>query len=67
MPTRTVNEGSLVSLSGTFTDPGSADTHTQTWSVSASNGQVVAGGSGASFSFTPNDNGTYTVTLHGHR
>ncbi len=49
-------------LSGTFSDPGTADTHTQAWSVSASNGQVIADGSGATFSFTPNDNGTYTVT-----
>ncbi len=60
---QTANEGSLVSLSGSFTDPGSADTHTLGWSVSASNGQVVAGGSGAAYSFVPNDNGTYTVTF----
>jgi PKD repeat protein len=59
---QTVNEGDTVNLSGTFSDPGAADTHTQTWSVVASNGQVIADGSGSSFSFTPNDNGTYTVT-----
>ena len=33
------------------------------WSVVASNGQVIPAGTGASFSFTPTDNGTYTVTL----
>ena len=32
---QTVNEGSLVSLSGSFTDPGSADTHTFVWHVVA--------------------------------
>jgi hypothetical protein len=59
---QSANEGAMVSLSGTFTDPGTADTHTETWSVVASNGQVIPAGSGASFNFVPNDNGTYTVT-----
>ena len=59
---QTVSEGTPVNLSGSFTDPGSADTHLQSWSVSASNGQVIPSGSGASFSFVPHDNGTYTVT-----
>lgn len=60
---QTVSEGALVTLNGTFTDAGSADTHTLLWHVEASNGQVIADGTGASFSFTPNDNGTYTVTF----
>ncbi len=59
---QTVNEGDTVNLSGSFTDPSSADTHTQTWSVVASNGQTIANGSGGTFSFVPNDNGTYTIT-----
>src|SRR5204862_228139 len=59
---QTVNEGDAVHLSGAFTDPGTADTQTQIWSVAASNGQVIGGGSGSAFSFVPNDNGTYTVT-----
>ena len=59
---QTVNEGDTVSLSGSFTDPGSADTHSQVWSVVASNGQLIGNGTGGSFSFVPNDNGTYTVT-----
>jgi PKD repeat protein len=46
-----------------FTDAGSADTHTFLWQVSAGNGQVIAEGTDQAFSFTPNDNGTYTVTF----
>ena len=59
---RTVNEGTAVTLSGSFSDPGTADTHTQVWSVQASNGQVIGNGSGSGFLFVPNDNGTYTIT-----
>jgi hypothetical protein len=60
---QTVDEGDLVSLTGTFSDPGSADTHTYLWSVVASNGQLIANGTDSTFSFTPNDNGTYDVTF----
>ena len=60
---QTVNEGDLVSLSGSFTDPGSADTHTFVWHVVASNGQTITNGTGQNFSFTPNDNGSYVVTF----
>src|SRR5207248_1221484 len=35
---RTVNEGSAITLFGTFTDPGSADTWTFNWHVVSSNG-----------------------------
>jgi PKD repeat protein len=56
-------EGTAISLGGSHTDVGTLDTHTYAWSVVASNGQIVAGGSASSFGFTPNDNGTYTVTL----
>jgi uncharacterized delta-60 repeat protein len=70
---QTVNEGDLVTLVGAFTDVGLDDSHQQQWSVVASNGQVIApliipdggdsnGAGGSSFSFTPNDNGVYTVT-----
>ena len=59
----TVDEGDAVNLSGTFTDPGSADTHTYLWQVSADNGQVIADGTGQTFGFTPHDNGIYTVTF----
>ena len=59
-------EGTPISLGSSVTDPSSVDTaagFTYAWSVSATNGQVVSSGSGASFNFTPDDNGTYTVTL----
>ncbi len=59
-PNQFVFEGDTVWLTGSFTDPGSFDTHMQTWSVSASNGQVV-NGNGGNFSFVPYDNGIYTV------
>ncbi|MEO2049816.1 MAG: PKD domain-containing protein [Pirellulales bacterium] len=35
---QTVDEGDLVTLDGSFTDPGSNDTHSFLWQVSASNG-----------------------------
>src|SRR5204863_2019972 len=60
---QTANEGSTVNLAGTFTDPGSADTWSYNWHVVSSNGQVIADGNGQNFSFTPNDNGTYTATF----
>ncbi len=60
-PDQTVTEGDLVELHGSFTDPGSLDTQTFLWQVSASNGQVIADGTTEDFSFTPSDNGTYTV------
>jgi hypothetical protein len=58
---QTVNEGSMVTLSGSFTDPGN-DSYSVLWHVVASNGQVIADGHGSSFNFTPNKYGTYTVT-----
>src|SRR5205823_162896 len=60
---RTVNEGSAITLFGTFTDPGSADTWTFNWHVVSSNGQVIADGSGQNFTFTPTDNGIYMATF----
>lgn len=62
-PDRTVDEGATVDFAGTFFDPGTADTHTFLWQVSASNGQVIADGTGQTFSFVPHDDGTYTVTF----
>src|SRR5213075_385919 len=60
---KTVNEGSLVSLSAVGSDVSPVDTLSYLWHVVASNGQVVADGSGTNYSFTPMDNGTYTVTV----
>jgi CSLREA domain-containing protein len=62
-PDQYVNVEDTVSLTGTFTDPGTFDTHTLSWHVDADNGQVIADGSGADFSFVPDDAGTYTVTF----
>ncbi|MFH1921247.1 MAG: PKD domain-containing protein, partial [Planctomycetota bacterium] len=58
-PDQTVNEGAPVSFSGSFTDPGAADTHSIQWDF--------GDGSTATGSLTPNhiyaDDDTYTVTL----
>src|SRR5262249_10958694 len=59
---QTVKEGSLVTLNGTFSDPGTLDTFTYKWHVVSSNGQAISDGTGTSFSFTPVGNGAYTVT-----
>jgi PKD repeat protein len=58
-PDQTVNEGNTVSFSGTFTDPGTLDTHAVLWNFG--DGATVSG------TLTPThvypDNGVYTVTL----
>ena len=59
-------EGTAISLGGSATDPSSVDTtagFTFAWAVSKNGSPSYATGSGASFSFTPNDNGTYLVSL----
>src|SRR5262249_5870281 len=58
-----VKEGGTVVLTPTVTDPGSADTFTYLWHVVATNGQVVPDGTTSTFTFVPNDNGSYTVSL----
>ncbi len=58
-------EGTAINLGGSATDPSSVDTAAGfnfAWSVTK-NSSPFASGSGASFSFTPDDNGTYVVTL----
>jgi hypothetical protein len=62
-PDQTVSEGDTVTLTGSFTDPGILDTHTVLWHVTASNGQAIADGTGTTFTFVPNDDGTYTATF----
>ncbi|MGF1577873.1 MAG: Ig-like domain-containing protein [Gemmataceae bacterium] len=59
----TTNEGSAVSFTSSFEDPGTEDTHTYSWQVSSDNGDVISDGTSDTFGFTPGDNGTYTVTL----
>ncbi|MFO0841172.1 MAG: PKD domain-containing protein [Gemmataceae bacterium] len=60
---QTVSEGSLAAFTASFTDPGTADTHTLSWQVTDSAGLVVAAGSGPAISFTPADDGTFTVAV----
>jgi PKD repeat protein len=58
-------EGTAISLGSNVTDPSSVDAaadFTRNWSVTK-NGNPFASGSGASLNFTPNDNGTYVVSL----
>jgi hypothetical protein len=58
-------EGQTSTFHGTATDPSSTDTtagFSYSWSVTQG-GMAIATGDGASFLFTPNDNGDYTVTL----
>lgn len=66
-----VTEGAAVSLTGSFTDPGSNDTHTYQWGYALASGVDA----GATCTFSPNattsltptisctDDGTFTVTL----
>ena len=61
-PNQTVNEGDSVTLNGTFVDPDDTDTQSFDWHVVASNGQMIADGTGPAFTFTPGDAGVYTVT-----
>lgn len=56
------NEGTAINLSSTVTDPGTLDTITTAWSVTK-NGNPYSSGTGSTFSFTPDDNGTYVVTF----
>ena len=59
-PGTVVNQGTPLSFTGTATDPGN-DVASTVWTVVSSNGQVVNGGTGTAFAFTPSAAGTYTV------
>ncbi|MBL3599332.1 MAG: PKD domain-containing protein, partial [gamma proteobacterium endosymbiont of Lamellibrachia anaximandri] len=59
-PDQTINEGDTVSFSGSFSDPGSVDTHTVEWNFG--DGSATVSGS-LTPSHTYADNGVYTVTL----
>src|SRR5205085_10111460 len=62
---QTVNEGSAVNLTGIVNDPNPANgsNFSYLWQVVANNGQAVPNGTTPTFTFTPRDNGLYTVTL----
>lgn len=55
--------GQTLSYSGSFTDPGSADTHSFTWQAIDSASALVASGSDAAFHFIPEASGEYSVVL----
>jgi len=58
-------EGTPISLNSAVTDPSAADTAAgflYSWTV-LKNSTAFASGSGTSLNFTPDDNGTYAVTL----
>ncbi len=55
------DEGTAISLGSDVTDPDGPFTYD--WQVTASNGQAIADGSDDGFDFTPDNNGTYVVTL----
>jgi hypothetical protein len=60
-------EGTAISLGSTVSDPSTADTaagFSYAWSVTKNGFPYGAAGSGASYSFTPDDNGAYVVTLN---
>jgi len=59
----TADEGTAISLTSTVTDPGAADTFTYEWTVTKDGVPYGSPGSGAAFSCTPDDNGSYVVTL----
>src|SRR5207253_7678539 len=65
LPSGGVPEGTAVSLTASATDPSGPDTaagFTFAWTVKRG-GATYATGSGPAFSFTPNDDGSYAVTL----
>ena len=62
-PNQMVNEGTSVTLTGSFFDPSGDSTSIDDWHVVASSGQQIADGTGPTFTFTPGNAGTFTVTL----
>jgi Ca2+-binding RTX toxin-like protein len=53
--------GQLRAFSGSFSDPGLADTQTTDWQIIDPANGLVSSGSGASIDFTPQHPGSYTV------
>ncbi len=58
-------EGSAINVSAGATDIDAGESFTFSWNVTK-NGDAYAAGSGAAYSFTPDDNGTYVVTVVAH-
>ena len=57
---QSVDEGSGITLTGSFLAPSGDTTYTD-WHVVASSGEQIADGTGSAFTFTPGNAGTYTV------
>jgi endonuclease G len=55
-------EGTAVTASASSSDPDSGDSASYAWTVTK-NGSPYASGSGASITYTPDDNGTYVATV----
>ncbi|MFI5378323.1 MAG: PKD domain-containing protein [Tepidisphaerales bacterium] len=55
-------EGTAITVGSSVTDPGTLDTFAYAWSVSK-NGSPFSSGTASTFTFTPDDNGTYIVSL----
>ncbi len=65
-PILTSPEGTSITLNSSVTDPSPADAaagFTYLWHVTDSTGQTITDGTGANFTFTPDDNGSYSVSL----
>ncbi len=57
-------EGTAINVSANITSPGSGGPYTYAWSVTKQGaGLPFATGSDSTFSFTPDDNGTYNLSL----
>lgn len=55
-------EGTVISVAGTAADAGDGDTLSYAWTVTKGEAAYTTG-SGQNFSFTPNDNGSYIISL----
>jgi len=53
--------GHIMSFEGSFSDPGTLDTHTSSWEIRNSSHVLAAAGSGTTWEFTPVKPDTYTV------
>ncbi|HWB13177.1 MAG TPA: PKD domain-containing protein [Pirellulales bacterium] len=62
-PAGNVLAGTSISLRGAAGTPDTIDAPSLSWAVTDSAGEAIAGGSGATFGFTPHQMGLYIVTL----
>ena len=60
-PTQAVR-GQTLSYAGSFTDAGTLDTHTESWTVTDASNTVIATGTGSTFDYAPDTLGSFTVT-----